>query len=219
MVQNLIDQVDFRGILDRVDADLAEAAELLGDPQAPSYLAMKARVDDLVTRSATVRGNLDTVATVAAYEAMMAEVDTLVAAPARLTQVLQLRQEQPGALFGLDTADSMSLVYPKDLTWPGTGTEPVVELARGETEHVQTIVVPYGVALTGVRTSIVGVYGPRGERLPQYLLQASVSPVGSLYTTPSSAYGRPTYTGWTPDPIRDDLTESTSRPGTCSRTW
>lgn len=205
VVQNLIEQIDFPGILDGLDKRLAEAAALLGEESAPSYPAMKSQIDTLMSKSAQVRAGLGSITTAEQYAAMTATVDTLIAAPARLEQILRLRQTQPTGMFGLDTADSMSLVYPKDRTWAGTGTSPTVELARGETEHVQAVVVPYGIALSGVEVSVDSVRGPDGRPAPVGSLSASVAPIGSLYTVPSSAYGRPTYTGWTPDPIRTDL--------------
>lgn len=205
VVQNLIKQVDFPGILDGVDARLAEAAELLGDAGSPSYPTMKAQLDDLAAKSSQIRSGLDSIKTVEAYNTMIKTVDTLVAAPARLEQILRLRQTQPMGMYGLDTADSMSLVYPKDKTWVGTGTSPELELARGEAEHVQAVVVPYGAALSDVALTIDAVRGPDGKPAPASVLAATVAPIGSLYTVPSSAYGRPTYTGWTPDPIRADL--------------
>ncbi len=204
VVQNLIKQVDFPAILDGVDAALVETAKLLGDPGAPSYPAMKAQLDGLSARAAEIRAGLGSVTTVEQYNTMIKTVDLLVTAPARLDQILKLRQGQPKGRFGLDTADSMSLVYPKDLTW--AGTSPTVELARGETEHVQTVVVPYGVDLSDVEVSVASVRGPDGKPVPAGSLSATVAPIGSLYTVPSGAYGRPTYTGWTPDPIRADLT-------------
>jgi hypothetical protein len=205
VVQNLIKQVDFGKILDGVDADLADAAELLGDPSSPSYPTMKGQIDALAAQSAEIRAGLDKITTVEQYNVMIKTVDTLVAAPARLEQILRLRQTQPTGLYGLDTADSMSLVYPKDKTWPGTGTSPTMELARGEAEHVQAVVVPYGVELSDVEVTVSSVRGPDGKPAPASSLSATVAPIGSLYTVPSSAYGRPTYTGWTPDPIRADL--------------
>lgn len=207
VVQNLVEQIDFPGILDDVDAEVAEIADLLGDTDSPSYEAMKAQVDALSDRSTAIRDGLGEITTVEQYDAMIADLDGLVDAPARLRQILQLRQLQPAGMFGLDSADSMSLVYPKDLTWAGTGSKPTIEMARGETEHVQTVVVPYGIDLAGVQVEVSGVRGPDGKPAPEETLEATVAPVGSLYTTPSGSYGRDTYTGWTPDPIRDDLTE------------
>ncbi len=205
VVQNLVKQVDFLAILDRFDAQVAETAKLLGDASSPSYAAMKGQLDGLTARADKIREDLDSITTVAQYNAMITTIDLLVTAPARLEQILKLRQTQSKTMFGLDTADSMSLVYPKDLTWAGTGTSPTVELARGETEHVQTVVVPYGIGLSKVAVDVASVRGPDGKAVPAESLAASVAPIGSLYTVPSSAYGRPTYTGWTPDPIRDDL--------------
>lgn len=207
VVQNLVDQVDFAGILDGVDADLAEAAELLGDESLPSYAAMKARIEALLAKSAEIRDGLDEIADVESYESMITELDSLVAAPDRLAQVLRVRLDQPKGMYGIDSADSMSLVYPKDLPWDGTGRSPQIGMARGETEHVQSVVVPYGTDLTGVSVEVTEVRGPDGEVVPPDALGATVAPVGSLYTTPTAEYGRDTYTGWTPDPIRTDLGE------------
>ncbi len=206
VVQNLVEQADFAGILDQVEDELDDARDQLGEPGAPSYEPMKAWINRLADTAAGVRDSLTTIADVEAYEAMLDDLAELRIAPERLGQILQLRKGQPAGLFGLDTADSMSLVHPKDLGWDSTGTKPRLEMARGEAEHLQAVVVPYGVDLSQVSMRIGAVTAPDGSTLDQGLV-AQVAPVGSLYTTPTGAYGRETYVGWTPDPIRDDLTE------------
>lgn len=206
VVQNLIEQVDFTTSLDEIDSALAEATELLGDPGSPSYEPMKALIDGMVETAADVREALPGITTVEAYEAMLSDLSELRAAPDRLGQVLRLRQDQPRSMYGLDTADSMSLAYPKDLTWDSTGRSPRLEMARGEVEHLQAVVVPYGVEMSQVGLKISSVKAPDGSAVADDQLKASVAPIGSLYTTPTGAYGRPTPTGWTPDPIRSDLT-------------
>ncbi|NYE75460.1 hypothetical protein BKA15_006789 [Microlunatus parietis] len=205
VVPDLLALTGAADVLDRVDAELAQARELLGSDGGASYAPMKAWIDQVAGRSADLRQRLDQIATPAQLQAMLAELAELTAAPARLMQVLDVRSRRPDGLFGLDTADSMTLVYPKDLPWPSTGPEPLVELARGETEHTQLVVVPYGAALTGVSARVLDIRGPGGTAVPAEALAASVTPIGSLYTVPSSAYNRPTYTGWTPDPLRHDL--------------
>lgn len=205
VIKNLVQQVDFNGILDDLDAGLAETIELLGSPDSPSYEAMKGQLDGLTARSTAIRTGLPDIDTVETYEKMIKDLDTLVSAPARLEQILRLRQGQAKGMFGLDSADSMSLVYPKDVTWKGLGRKPKIEMARGETEHTQTVVVPYGVELKDVQVEVDEVRRSDGKSVEAKALQASVAPVGSLYTTPSAAYGREIYTGWTPDPIRSDL--------------
>lgn len=190
--------------LDDIDRGLATARTELGDPSSPTHAAMQAQVDAIAAEVATIRASLDDL-TVPEVPAVLATVQTLASRLARLQQVLLLRQSQPKGMFGLDSADSMSLVYPKDLTWASSGKEPVIGMARGETEHVQAVVVPYGIPLSQVKATIRGVTGPNGQATPSDRLSAAVAPVGSLFTTPSAAYRRPTYTGWTPDPIRTDL--------------
>jgi|GEM_PF-4681131 len=205
VVQNLVQQVDYAGMLDQVDTDLAAARSLLGDENSATYAAMAAQIDDLAAQVQQVRDGLGSIDSPQQYAELAATVGKLLVAPARLTQVLQLRQAQPNGVFGLDSADSMSLVHPKDLTWQGTGREPEISMARGETEHTQAVVVPYGTPLSQVKVGIRSVTGPDGKPTPGDQLSATVAPVGSLYTTPTGPYRRSIYTGWTPDPIRTDL--------------
>lgn len=206
VVQNLVEQVDFGSILDRVDDELDSARDALGEPGTPSYEPMKAWIDRLADTATRVRDGLDDIDGVEAYEVMLAELAELRAAPERLDQILQLRKRQPVGLFGLDTADSMSLVHPKDLAWDSTGTDPRLEMARGEAEHLQAVVAPYGMDLSRLSLRIGRISAADGSEVDEGLT-AQVAPIGSLHTTPSGAYGRETYVGWTPDPIRDDLTE------------
>lgn len=136
-----------------------------------------------------------------AYSAFNAAVSAAQQAVPRLATTVQARAEAPESDFGLESADSMSLVYPKDVPFTSTGPAPTVRLAKGEYENVQAVVLPYAQDLTGVHARVSSVRGPDNGAG----LNVTVHPVGSLYTKPSSPYRRPVYTGWTPDPIRDDL--------------
>ncbi|GAA2756376.1 DUF4091 domain-containing protein [Actinopolymorpha rutila] len=127
-------------------------------------------------------------------------------AVSRLANTIDARADAPQSDFGLASADSMSLVYPKDLPFTSTGPAPTAGLAKGEHESVQAVVLPYAEELKGVQAQVASVRGPHGQPAAESDLQVTVDPVGSLYTKPSSAYRRPVYQGWTPDPIRDDLT-------------
>lgn len=118
----------------------------------------------------------------------------------RLANVVEARRAAPHSDFGVTSADSMSLVYPKDVPFSSTGPSPSLHLARGEYENVQAVVLPYAEALHDVSARVASVRGPHGGDLA-----VTVHPVGSLNVTPSNVYRRPVYTGWTPDPIRDDL--------------
>ncbi|MFD2082722.1 protein of unknown function [Actinopolymorpha cephalotaxi] len=141
-----------------------------------------------------------------AYAAFNAAVTAAQRAVPRLTNTIDARAAAPQSDFGLASADSMALVYPKDLAFTSTGSAPVVRLAKGEYESAQAVVLPYAEELHGVQAQVSSVRGPDGKPASDSDLQATIAPVGSLDTTPSSAYRRPVYKGWTPDPIRDDLT-------------
>jgi hypothetical protein len=122
----------------------------------------------------------------------------------RLALTIRARKRAPSSDFGLDSADSMTLVYPKDLPFESTGPKPTLRLARGEYESVQLVVLPYAEPLTNVSARVAAVRGSHGKGEAKDL-SVTVEPVGSLYVVPSSAYRRSVYTGWTPDPIRHDL--------------
>jgi hypothetical protein len=129
----------------------------------------------------------------------------------RFANMVQTRFNQPQADFGVATADSMTLVYPRDN--PFIASAPEVSLARGEYESIQAVVIPYIEPLTQVSARISSIVGPDGNEVADGQLRASVAPLGSLYVQPSTYYTLPAlpnsdkgYVGWVPDPIRADLT-------------
>jgi hypothetical protein len=140
-----------------------------------------------------------------AYSGFTAAVTKAQTAVPRLANTIEARADARHSDFGVESADSMSLVYPKDVPFVSTGLSPTLRLAKGETESTQAVVLPYAEALHAVSAHITSVRGPHGS-VADSDLHVTVDPVGSLNTTPSNIYRRPIYTGWTPDPIRDDLT-------------
>ncbi|MGZ0151570.1 glycoside hydrolase domain-containing protein [Kribbella sp. WER1] len=186
--RQLLRLADFSGVLAKLDTQLkglrTDNAEL------------RAQVDAAAKQCADLRQQLGPM-TYAQYRPFNAAVAALQRTVPRLANTIQAWTHDRQADFGLESADSMTLVYPKDLPFTSTGTAPTVSLTRGEYESVQAVVLPFAEPLTGVQARVTSA--PPG-------LQATVAPVGSLDVTPTNVYHRPTYAGWTPDPIRDDLT-------------
>lgn len=74
-----------------------------------------------------------------AYSTFNTAVAAAQRAVPRLADTIQARAEAPSSDFGLESADSMSLVYPKDLPFTSTGPSPTIRLAKGEYENVQAV--------------------------------------------------------------------------------
>lgn len=192
----LLRLADFNGVLTKLSAQIKGLDRSLGHGAADERLRSQVRVAE--AQCADLLAQLGPM-TYVQYKPFNAAVAALQRTVPRLANTIQARAHARTADFGLDSADSMSLVYPKDLPFVSTGTAPSVSLARGEYENVQAVVLPFAESLSGVQARVTSVSGKAGA------LQASVAPVGSLNVTPTSQYHRPTYLGWTPDPIRDDL--------------
>lgn len=136
-----------------------------------------------------------------AYQAFNNAVGAEEQAVPRLANLIEARRQNPTGDFGVDSADSMSLVYPKDVAFASTGRAPAVGMARGEYENTQAVVLPWDEQLRDVAVTVRSIRGPGAGRG----MSAGVSPVGSLDTAPTDPSNRPLYSGWTPDPIRTDL--------------
>jgi hypothetical protein len=147
----------------------------------------------------------------AAGQEINQQLNTAINQIERLGDVIQVRQANPGnADYGLAAADSMVLVFPKDKPCAFATSPAALEMAAGEYQSTQAVVMPYAADLTGVAATVSAVTDADGQPVDPSVLSASVHPVGFLNVTPSSAYhgaSDPTgwYKGWTPDPIRDDL--------------
>ncbi|MEV5962769.1 glycoside hydrolase domain-containing protein [Kribbella sp. NPDC051952] len=189
---------DFDGVLSKLSRQLADLDRPLGP--GPTDARLRAQVEAAQAQCVALQDTLSAgPMTYAQYAPFNTAVTALQRSVPRLANTIQARLRDRHADFGLESADSMALVYPKDLPFTSTGPAPSVSLTRGEYESVQAVVLPFAEQLTGVQARVVSVSGPAGA------LTASVAPVGSLNVTPTSQYHRPTYAGWTPDPIRDDL--------------
>ncbi|MET9270941.1 glycoside hydrolase domain-containing protein [Kribbella sp. NPDC003557] len=194
----LLRLADFNGVLAKLDGQIAGLDKSLGHDPADDRL--RAQVGAAAAQCAELRQKLAAgPMTYAQYQPFNAGVTALQRTVPRLSNTIQARAHDRRADFGLESADSMALAYPKDLPFTSTGTAPAVSLTRGEYENVQAVVLPFAEPLSGVQARVTSVSG-KGA------LQATVAPVGSLNVTPTNVYHRPTYAGWTPDPIRDDLT-------------
>ncbi|MFK7697219.1 FIMAH domain-containing protein [Paenibacillus sp. HJGM_3] len=127
----------------------------------------------------------------------------------RLDNIVQARNARPSSAFGLLAADSMSLVYPRDLPCACSAASAMLSLAEGEYESIQAVVLPYGEALQHVSAEIVSIKDPQGKEAAASELHASISPLGSVHvknTALPALEGRPKgYEGWNPDPIRSDI--------------
>lgn len=209
VIDQLAELADVPVALTEVDRQLRRAQGALGSPGHDAHAPMQAQIDALTEKSEELGDQLSDIDTTAGLRELMEGVDQLGQQAARMLQISTVRLSNPRPMFGLDTADSMGLVYPRDVPWQSTGESPSLGMVRGEQEHLQTVVVPYGVELSDVQAEVLEISGPEGDG-PDGSgsgagLSVDLNPIGSLYTEPTGAYGRPTYTGWTPDPIRDDL--------------
>ncbi|WP_163509088.1 DUF4091 domain-containing protein [Fodinicola acaciae] len=184
----------------RDHGDLATVRRLLRPGTAQPDGALRAQYDGLASRISYLAGKIpslgDDVDTARSIFAELTNDHWLIA---RLAGRAQARTARPYAPVGLGFADSMSLVYPRDLPCHCSWSGGRVELARGEYENVQLVAVPYGL---GLKNAAVRAIGGRG-------LSVQVHPVGSVNLAPpvQPRPGTPTdwrpswYAGWTPDPI------------------
>lgn len=149
------------------------------------------------------------------------QVQTAVNQVARLGDVITVRAGDPNHPdYGIALADSMSLVYPHDKPCDFLPPSARIGLARSESQCAQAVLIPYAEDLTGVAVTVDSVKGPAGGRG----LSATVDPIGFLNTTPTDAYhgsSDPTgwYTGWIPDPIRDDVSSVEVKAGDFQPFW
>lgn len=164
-----------------------------------------------------LRDQLDTFATriplldkdVAAAREIYAGLEAARWQIARLDSVVDARKARPQESVGIGFADSMSLVFPRDLPCQCTWRDAEVELARGEFESLQLVALPYSNGLSDARVTVTAVRGPdqggSGLRVTAHPV-ASLDmrpPVASVPATPT-AYRPSIYQGWTPDPILTD---------------
>ncbi|MFK7691415.1 FIMAH domain-containing protein [Paenibacillus sp. HJGM_3] len=205
--------------------DAANAKLLPGDAAADRYLHAKSAELAGTIQSLRDRGRQPDVDYAGAI-ALVNEAGKLVWDIKRFTNFAEVRLAQPGGSFGMATADSMELVYPLDLPCLCTTDPATVSLAQGEYENIQAVVMPYGEALTAVTAQVAGVIGPDGEAVPESMLHVAVSPLGSVNVKPTSSYSIPAtanspgnYYGWTPDPVRSDLSSVDVPAGTMQPYW
>lgn len=130
----------------------------------------------------------------------------------RLSNFVNARSARPDTPFGLAAADSMDLVYPKEIPCPCTTDAPMLSLAKGEYEGLQAVVMPYGEDLHQVSAEITKIVDSDGNEVPDSIMRASVAPLGSVYVRNPANFVLPSlgdrevnYEGWMPDPIRSDL--------------
>lgn len=213
--------------LDRAQ-DLLEAANaklLPGNAAADRYLHSKSAELAGKIQSLRDRGEQPDI-DYAGATALVNEAGKLVWDIKRFTNFAEVRQAQPGGNFGLASADSMALVYPLDLPCQCSVGPASVALAQGEYENIQAVVMPYGEDLTAVIAQVTGVTGPDGESVPESMLHVAVAPLGSVNVTPTNSYSIPAsanspgnYYGWTPDPVRSDLSSVDVPSGTMQPYW
>lgn len=140
----------------------------------------------------------------------------------RLGDVIAARRADPAnTRYGVATADSMSLVYPRDRPCNCSTRPASLGLARGEDQSEQVVLMPYAADLTGASVSVTSVSGSDGHADG---VTAAADPVGYLNTTPTDAYhntndGTPWYKGWIPDPIRTDLGSAEVPAGSFQSYW
>ena len=202
---SLLELCRFDDVLEDLSSRLDRLNREVDQGNDPADRRLSARVSAEQDRVTALQDTLDGPTMDAeTYAEFNTQVIAAQLAVPRLANTIGARREARQSDFGLDSADSMSLVYPKDLAYVSTGSQPKLSLAQGEYESVQAVVLPYAEPLTNVSARVASVDGP-GDGSTSSGLSVTVRPVGSLDTIPSSAYRRSVYTGWTPDPIRDDL--------------
>ncbi len=147
-----------------------------------------------------------------ALRALKVEAERISLEIKRLNNFVEARKARPSSAFGLTTADTMSLVYPRDLPCRSCSTGPAeLTLAQGEYESLQAVVMTYGETLRNLSAEITSIKGPEGDEVPESLFRASVNPLGSVYvkktpvTLPALGDRPKDYEGWIPDPVRTDI--------------
>lgn len=179
---------------------------------SPADRALREQAAALATTLTTLgqqagQSNLD----LTTAQGIYAQVQTANGQIERFGNVVTVRRANPTKPdYGLAAADSMVLVFPKDRPAALSTKPPVLEMARGEYQSAQAVVIPYAADLSGVTSRVRAVTDPNGRSVEASLFTATVNPVGFLNTTPNASYKNSNeragwYTGWTPDPIRDDL--------------
>jgi len=145
--------------------------------------------------------------------ALLNEAEQLSLLVKRFGSFVEARYARPKSAFGLLSADSMQLVYSKEIPCPCSTNPTELSLAQGEYESIQAVLLPYGETLRNVSAQVTRVIGPNGEVVPDSILSVSVAPLGSVYVSGPGNFVLPAladrpsgYKGWIPDPIRTDIT-------------
>ncbi|MGD7787022.1 DUF4091 domain-containing protein [Propionibacteriaceae bacterium Y1700] len=185
--------------------DIVEGAQVNGSRPADEWLTRQAagfsaELDAVDDKIATLVDDLG------AAQAINKELAALTWQVRRFAGQTEARATRPSSDFGVASAESGELVYPRDLPCDCSYDRrvPPVELARGEAEATQLVMLPYGTGLTAATARVVG-------RTPG--LEVSVAPVASLDLSSSKIRVKPStptefrpsiHRGWTPDPIVTD---------------
>lgn len=192
---------------------LRELSARIPDGDAPADRYLRGRIDALIAEIETLRAdaNVPRLRLTEAWR-ISDELDQLDLAIGRIGDRITARAAQPDSDFGLASADSMRLVYPRDLRCEcDVAAETRLGLARGEYESVQVVAIPYDRDLRNVTARVTEVEGPEGKPAGD-AITTRVDPVGSLMTRYNGLYHtrpgtvRPAnYEGWVPDPIMTHL--------------
>jgi hypothetical protein len=120
---------------------------------------------------------------------------------AALPRPAQLDGERSYTLFAV--APASVKVFPRDMPVPAEATDAVrLDLARGEFESAQFVVLPLGGGLNHVKVTVSELASPGGVALPTENIGVSV--VGHVLVGQQGHFRGPDhYHGWYPDPILD----------------
>jgi hypothetical protein len=136
---------------------------------------------------------------------------------AALPHPAQLSGEHPYTLFAV--APASVKVFPKDMPVPAEAADAVrIDLARGEFESAQVVVLPLSADLDDVEVSVSALRTPGGETLPAEAVEVSV--VGHVLLGQQAMFRPPDdYKGWYPDPILDFTSRADIPQGDSQSFW
>ncbi|WJH32900.1 hypothetical protein N6H14_21940 [Paenibacillus sp. CC-CFT747] len=144
---------------------------------APEDQSLRAQAEGLDASLGTLTAkSLVPDLTQTAVSALLSEAEKQTYPIKRLVNFADARAARPAAKLGLLTADSMSLVYPRELPCQCSAAEPGISMAKGEYENLQPVVMAYGAALKGVNARVTSIVGPDGKEALGSLMKASIAP-------------------------------------------
>jgi hypothetical protein len=136
---------------------------------------------------------------------------------AALPQAAHTTDDAPYALFGV--APACVKVFPRDMAMPARAADAVrVDLARGETESAQLVVLPLGANLARVSVQVTDLTSSVGDVLDRARIHVAV--VGHVLLDQKAMFREADcYHGWYPDPILEFLSTADIPRGDSQAFW